>query len=225
MSTENIFNRISSEVGNYYTNNKKNTNIIGGTLLLVGGLIAFWTLYWHPKRENDAALKLAKLHHYFDSDSFNIVVNGIKGKKIATAPNIADSYGFTKKGKEAALMAGLSFMHTGKFEKAIKYLDKSDANDLLLAPAIISAKAACYAELGKPDKAAKQYEKAAELGNNDYTSQFLKKAGIQYELAKDYKSAIRCWEKLRQSFGKSPEASDIEKYIYRAKGLLGELNN
>ncbi len=225
MSTENIFNRISSEVGNYYTNNKKNTNIIGGTLLLLGGLIAFWTLYWHPKRENDAALKLAKLHHYFDSDSFNIVVNGIKGKKIATAPNIADSYGFTKKGKEAALMAGLSFMHTGKFEKAIKYLDKSDANDLLLAPAIISAKAACYAELGKPDKAAKQYEKAAELGNNDYTSQFLKKAGIQYELAKDYKSAIRCWEKLRQSFGKSPEASDIEKYIYRAKGLLGELNN
>jgi len=225
MSTENIFNRISSEVGNYYTNNKKNTNIIGGTLSLVGGLIAFWTLYWHPKRENDAALKLAKLHHYFDSDSFNIVVNGIKGKKIATAPNIADSYGFTKKGKEAALMAGLSFMHTGKFEKAIKYLDKSDANDLLLAPAIISAKAACYAELGKPDKAAKQYEKAAELGNNDYTSQFLKKAGIQYELAKDYKSAIRCWEKLRQSFGKSPEASDIEKYIYRAKGLLGELNN
>lgn len=225
MSTENSLNRYVGIVRDYYTKNRKITNIIGGTALAVIALFLFWTLYWHPKRESQAATKLAKLAHYFETDSFNIVLNGIKGKKMTTAPEIADSYGFTKKGKEAALMAGLSFMHTGKFEKALKYLDKANAGDILLGPSIVSAKAACYAELGKSDKAAASYEKAAEWGKNEYTSQFLKKAGIQFELAKDYKSAIRCYEKLRSDYSKTPEASDIEKYIYRAKGYLGELNN
>ncbi len=225
MSTENFWNRYTGKLRNFYANNRKITNIIGGTALVVVGLILFWTLYWHPKRENEAATKLAKLHHYFDTDSFNIVLNGIKGKRMTTAPEIADSYGFTNKGKEAALMAGLAYLHTNKFEKALKYLDKADADDILLGPSIVAAKAGCYAELNKPEKAASTYEKAADWGKNEYTAQFLKKAGIQYELAKDYKSAVRCYERLRNEFSKTPEASDIDKYIYRAKGYLGELNN
>jgi tetratricopeptide (TPR) repeat protein len=225
MSEQNIFNRYADKIRNFYSGNKKIVNIVGGSVILVIGLIAFWTLYWHPKREHAAAAKLAKIQHYFDTDSLNIVLNGIKGKKLTTAPEIADSYGFTKKGKEAALMAGVAYLQTGKYEKALKYLDKADANDLLLGPSIAAAKAGCYAELGKIEKAAETYEKAADWGNNEFTALFLKKAGIQFELAKDYKSAIRCWEKLRSHYSKTPEASDVEKYIYRAKAYLGELNN
>lgn len=225
MSSGNFWIQYTQSIRNWYANNKKIANIAGIVLVVAAGLSLFWSLYYHPKREHEAAAKLAKLHHYFDSDSFNVVLYGIKGKKLTTAPEIADKYPFTKKGKEAALMAGCSFLQTGKFEKALKYFDKVDANDIILGPATVAAKAACYAELGKPDKAAATYEKAALLGKNEYTSQFLKKAGIQFELAKDYKSALRCYEKLKSEFSSTSDGSDIDKYIYRTKGLLGELNN
>lgn len=225
MSTENFWNRYIKTIRSVYEQNRKITNIVAGVLVAVVALLIFWTTYWHPKREHEAAVKMAKLHHYFDTDSFNIVLNGIKGKKLATAPQIADDYPFTKKGKEAAIMAGISYMQTGKYEKAIKYFDKADADDILLGPSVVSAKAACYAEMGKPEKAASYYEKAASWGKNEFTSQFFKKAGIQYEIAKDYKSAIRCYETVKKEYSKTSEASDIDKYIYRAKGYLGELNN
>lgn len=225
MSTANLWKQYTEGIRKFYSDNKKVVNIAGTSVIVVLALGVFWSAYWHPKREKEAGVKLAKLHHYFESDSFAVVLNGIKGKKMSTAPEIADSYGWTKKGKEAALMAGIAFLQTGKYEKALKYLDKTDAEDIILGPSILAAKAACYAELGKPDKAAAAYEKASDKGKNDFTAQFLKKAGIQYELAKDYKNALRCYEKLRSDYSKTTEVSDIDKYIYRAKGMLGELNN
>lgn len=225
MSVNNIWTRFQNRLSGLYNENKNIANIVGGSIIFIVASILFWSLYWHPKREHEAALKVAKLQHYMETDSFAVILNGIKGKKMATAPQIADSYFLTKKGKEAALMSGIAYLHTAKYEKAIKYFDKTDAHDLALAPAIQAAKGSCYAELGKPEKAAKLYEKAAEMGDNEFTSQFYKKAGIQYDIAKDYKSAIRCFEKLKSKFGKTAEGTDIEKYIYRLKGYLGELNN
>ncbi|MBL7812286.1 MAG: hypothetical protein JNL57_08705 [Bacteroidetes bacterium] len=226
MSAIAYWNEFKSKLSGFFQKNRKLVTIGGTVVLVVAGLFLFWSLYWQPKRETEAGSKLAKLHHYFEKDSFDVVLNGIKGRKnFATAPKIADDYSWTKKGKEAALMAGLAYMRTGKYEKAISYLDKTDAHDMILAPSIEAAKAGCYAELGKLDKAAKQYEKAAEMGNNDFTAQFYKKAGIHYELAKSYKDALRCYEKIKAHYATTPEGSDIEKYIYKAKGLAGELNN
>ncbi|MBS3914585.1 MAG: hypothetical protein KG003_08800 [Bacteroidetes bacterium] len=200
-------------------------NIAGISVAVVVGLILTWSLYWHPKREHESAAKIAKLHHYFETDSFSIVVNGIKGKKMATAPQIADDYGFTEKGREAALMAGLSYMHLAKWDKAIKYLDKAKADDIILGPSIYAAKGTCYAEMDKTEKAAEAYEKAAKMGDNDFTAEYYKKAGMHYEKAKEYKAALRCYQEIKSRFGKTEVASDIDKYIYKVKGLLGELNN
>lgn len=225
MSAENIWNQITERLKNYYANHRKTANIIGGGVLLILALIAFVGLYWQPKREAAAATKLAKLHHYFETDSFAVIVNGIKGKKMATAPEIADGYPFTSKGREAGLMAGLSYLHLGKWEKALKYLKKAGANDMILGPSILAAQATCYSELGEYKQAAKAYEKAADWGENDYTAQYYKKAGIQFEKAGDLKSALRCYEIVKSDYHKAEIASDIEKYIYKVKGMLGELNN
>lgn len=224
MSAQNIWSSFRNRIGGYYGNNQKTVNIVGGSIIVLISLILFGLLYWQPKREEAAATKLAKLHHYFQTDSFAVVVNGIKGKKMATAPEIADQYRFTEKGREAALMAGLSYVHLAKWEKALNYLNKTDADDMFLGPSILAAKATCYSELGQIEKAAKTYEKAADWGKNDYTAQYYKKAGIHYEKAGDLKSALRCYETVKSEYSKTEIASDIEKYIYKVKGLLGELN-
>jgi tetratricopeptide (TPR) repeat protein len=231
MTAENFWHRITDRASGFYTNNRKVFNITGISVVVIAGLIVFWSFYWHPQREQEAALKLSKLHHYFETDSFAVVVNGIKGKKMATAPQIADDYGFTAKGREAALMAGLSYMKLAKWDKAVKYLDKAKADDMILGPSILAAKATCYAELGKVEKAAETYEKAGKLGDNLYTAVYYRQAGIHYEKAGNLKAALRCYETIQTNYksaygqDQSSELKYIEQDIYKVKGLLGELNN
>ena len=46
-------------------------------------------------------------------------------------------------------------MHSwGKYEDAVKYLDKFSAKDQLVSPAILGTIGNCYAEMGQLDKAA-----------------------------------------------------------------------
>ncbi len=224
------FSAIKVAIAAFYSNNKKVLNIVVPVLILIIGAAVFWTTYWLPKAESEAGAKLARLQHYFAKDSFEVVLRGIKGKKMATAPQIADSYGYTKKGKEAALMAAIAYLQTGKHEKALKYFDKTAAGDKILGPTILAGKASCYSEMGKNEKAASLYEDAGDLGKNDYTVQFYFYAGNLFELSKEYKSAVRCYEKIKSQVGNRPtgireiDNNEIDKYISKAKGLAGELN-
>lgn len=217
-----VFN--SNSVKEFYAGNKKTVSLAGISLLSVITISLFWSLYWHPRRESEAAAKLAPLHHYFEKDSFDVVLKGIKGKKMMTAPEIADSYFLTEKGKEAAMMAGIAYMQTGKFEKAISYLDKAEPKDQFLSAAVLSAKASCYAELGKIEKAASIYEEAGSKSKSDFSAQYWKNAGMHYELSKSYSDALECYEKIKFEYSTSPEASDIDKYIYKVKALQGDFN-
>jgi tetratricopeptide (TPR) repeat protein len=216
------FNSFSAK--GYYEGNKKVITLAGGTILGVVSIALFWSLYWHPHRESEAAAKLAPLHHYFDKDSFNVVLKGIKGKKMMTAPEIADSYFLTDKGKEAAMMAGLAYLQTGKFEQAISYLDKANPKDQFLGAAVLSAKASCYAELGKLEKAADLYAEAGSKSTSDFSAQYWKSAGMHYEQAESYGKALSCYEKIKNEYSTSEEATDIDKYIYKVKALQGDFN-
>jgi tetratricopeptide (TPR) repeat protein len=208
----------------YYAENKRVVTRGGISLLSVVTISLFWSLYWHPHRESEAAAKLAPLHHYFDKDSFDVVLKGIKGKKMMTAPEIADAYFLTSKGKEAAMMAGIAYMQTGKFEKAIPYLDKADPKDQFLSAALLNAKASCYAELGKMEKAADYYAEAGAKSKSDFSAQYWRSAGIHYEMAESYGKALECYEKIKNEYSASPEASDIDKFIYKVKALQGDFN-
>ena len=216
------FNSIS--VKEFYNGNKRVVTIAGSSILSVISITLFWSLYWQPHRESEAAAHLAPLHHYFEKDSFEVVLKGIKGKKMMTAPEIADSYFLTNKGKEAAMMTGIAYMQTGKFEKAISYLDKANPKDQFLSGALLSAKASCYAELGKIEKAASIYEEAGEKSSSDFSAQYWKNAGIHYEQAESYGKALECYEKIKSEYSASPEASDIDKLIYKMKALKGDFN-
>jgi len=208
----------------FYAENKRVVILAGTSILSVVIVSLFWSRYWHPQRESEAAAKLAPLHHYFDKDSFNVVLKGIKGKKMMTAPEIADSYFLTDKGKEAAMMAGIAYMQTGKFDKAITYLDKANPNDQFLSAGVLGAKAACYAELGKLEKAADIYAEAGSKSESDFSAQYWKSAGIHYEQAESYTKALDCFEKIKNEFSTTAEASDIDKYIYKVKALKGDFN-
>lgn len=224
MNIKQRISSIQSNIQNFYIANKKRVQTIGLiSILLVGGMV-YWFQYYMPSQEKEAEVKFAKLWHYFKSDSLEVVLKGDKANKIISAVELSKKYSGTQKGREASLMAGLSYLKKGEYKKALDYLNNFSGADAILAPSTIAAKAACYSGLGDLSKAAGLYEKAAKLGDNEYTSSYYQKAAVHYEMSKDFVSALTCYETLESKFGATREGTEAEKYIYRLKGLMGDLN-
>ena len=224
MDIRHSWNALKSNFSEKYANNKRNYNIIGLSVVGVVGGILFYSLSYKPSQEIKAAEKFAPMYFYFKSDSTSIVLKGDAKRNIWSAVKIADEYGSTLKGREAALCASIAFMKEKKYEDALKYLGKTKANDKILSASIIAMKAVCNAELGDTKDAAKLYEQAARIDENDFAAMYLKKAGIHYEMSEDFNSALSCYEEIAQKYATSSEGTDIEKYIGKMKAKLGEFN-
>jgi tetratricopeptide (TPR) repeat protein len=224
MNVQEFWQETRAKYSNYYSENTKKVNYIAIGVLAIIGLSTYWTLVYQPSQEKTASEKIARLHFYFKNDSMNIVIKGDKSLKITSAPKIADDYSSTRAGKEAALMAGIAYAKTGKPKEAIEYLNKTSIKDKLLSAQVMAMKAGCMSDLGDDDDAASMYEKAAAVDDNDFSATFLKKAGIHYEMCKDYKSALKCYDTILKKYSATSEGSDIEKYIYKVKALMGEFN-
>jgi len=154
-----------------------------------------------------------------------LLVGLFAGYKYFWLPSKEKEAGGTQSGKEAALMAGISYARTGKFEEAIGYLKDADFGDNFLSASAKGALAACYAEKGDVEKAAKSYEAAADLGRNDFIAPYmLKMTGVHYEDAGNDKSELRCYERIANEFRTTTDGNDIDKYIFRVKARIGEFN-
>lgn len=228
MSIQDKFKAFFSNLSANVKSSSKAVKITGIVILLLAVIGSVWGLWWFPKRQAEASELKAKLHFFFESDSMSVVLNGLKGKdKIVGAPEIAKKYWMTDAGKECAIMAAEAYMKTGKWQQAIDFYDKTNVRDPFLGPVILAAKAGCYAELKKYDKAGDLYFKAAEFGKNEITDKFYLYSGIHYELAKDYKSALRSYEFAKAKASDDaksiePDLGEIDKYIAKAKALAGK---
>ncbi|MEG1573328.1 MAG: tetratricopeptide repeat protein, partial [Bacteroidales bacterium] len=119
--------------------------------------------------------------------------------------------------------AGIAYLQLGKFEDAIENLEKFKSKDPLLNPIAKAAIADAYLEMGDTEKAIKQYVKAADCENNEYvTPGILLRAGLLYEKEKNYKEALKMYERIQKDFTTSQEAREIDRYIGRVKELSGE---
>jgi len=175
--------------------------------------------FYIDPRENDAASEIFMAERFFERDSFAIALNG-----YGTYPGflqIIDDYGMTKGANLSKYYAGVCYLKTGNYEEAIDHLKSFKAKDQILGPMAKGAIGDAYMELNQTAKAAGFYMEAADLKDNEFTTPlFLMKAGLTYEILKDYKKALEIYERIKFKYPTSTEARDIDKYIARAKGLL-----
>ncbi len=186
--------------------------------IIVAGFILFRYKYIAP-REIKAEEQIYKGETYFAADSFQLALNG-NGSDYIGFKSIIKEYSMTKTANLAKAYTGISYYKLGDYNAAIKYLKDFDADDNLVAPAIVGLIGDCYVELGDVNKAISFFEKAANKADNDIVSPiFLKKAAIAYESQGKYDKAIANYTLIKDKYFKSPEAMDIEKYIDRAEYL------
>src|SRR5690606_15446369 len=154
----------------------------------------------------------------FEADSLNKALNGDARYKGLSA--IADEYSGTKAGNLAKFYAGVIYLKQGKFQEAIDRLEDFSSDDLILQGRAYALIGDANMELNKANEAAEMYMKAANYKANEYFApQYLMKAGVAYEAAKNYKEAANVYDKIITSYAAAMEVNDAKKYKARAEML------
>lgn len=199
---------------------KKIFIVLAVILVVVGGYLGFKKFYLAPK-ETEAQKQMWAAQRYFAQDSLDLAING-DGNYPGFA-SIIEDYGMTQSANLAHYYLGICYLKKGQYEKAIENLEKFSGDDQIVGPMATGALGDCNMELGKTDKAAEYYVKAADQNKNNFSTPiFLMKAGWAYEILANYDKAITVYERIQKEHPRSFEANEAEKYIARAKGLSGK---
>jgi len=187
--------------------------VVGGIIVIVLGVLGIHKYVFAPKNI-DAKEQMFAAQNYFSKDSFNLALNG-DGVSMGFL-DIIDQYGSTDAGKLAKYYTGISYLHIGEYDQAIKYLKKFDTDDLLLAPLTKAAIGDAWVELGKYDKAVDAYKDALSINNNDFTTPTIKvKLALVYEAKGEVEKALTVLKEVKKDFPASSEIPTVEKSIAR----------
>lgn len=200
----------------FIENNLKPISIIIGVIVvIIMGYFAFQKYYLQPK-ETEAQGQMFAAEQYFEQDAFEKALNG-DGQYIGFV-DIINEYGITKAANLANYYAGISFLKTGEYQKAIDYLSDFSSDDAMVAPMAIGGIGDAYMELGDTDKAIGYYLDAAKESNNDFTAPlFYMKAALSYETQNNNAKALEIYKKIKENYPNSQEYQDIERYISRTE--------
>ncbi len=197
--------------------NSQNKSIlygVTGVLIVTISVIAYQYLYKMPK-EKKGLTAIYKAQMLFDVDSFKLLVK--------SAPKLADEYSGTKAGNLAAYMAGTSYLYTGDYKNAIKYLEKVSFDDKIMSVQAVGLLGDAYVENKDLDKGLKQYTKAAKASNTEFSAVWwYKKAARIHERKNEWQDALDIYKLLKKEYKDADGVNDIDKYIGRAEANLGE---
>jgi tetratricopeptide (TPR) repeat protein len=213
-----------SKTEKYIEENKKSLGIIIGSIaLVIVGYFAWDNLYLKPK-EQKAMAAMFKAQQFFDNDSLDKAINGVKGDETNLGfKRIAEEFGMTESANLAHYYLGISYLKKGSFNEAIQELEKFDSDDQMLEPVAIGAMGDANLELNKTGDAISLYLKAAKLANNKFLSPiYLMKAAGVYEDEKNYENALKIYQQIKTDYNNSTEGRDIEKYISRANTSMAK---
>lgn len=187
--------------------------VIGGLIVVVVAFLGFHKFIVGPKNI-EAQEQMYEAQNYFSVDSFDLAVNG-DGVSFGFL-DIIDNYGSTKAANLAKYYTGISYLHLGDYDLAIKYLNKFKTDDMLLAPMAKSAIGDAYAEQGDLNKAVTAYKKALDMEENDFTTPtVLTKLGVVYEELGEKEKALELYQQIVKDYPNSSDAANIEKSIAR----------
>ena len=178
---------------------------IVAVLAIAGGL--YWSHYSGTKKANEAIGKADMETN--DSIRFEMY------KKIA------DDGDYDANNRARVMVAG-HYYEQGKYEEALKYLDKADLDGERVEAGICLLKGDCYANLNKLDEAINCYNEALKEANNNPAIMpyaMLKLANV-YRAQKKYDKEYEEYLKIQSQYPSF--MGDIDKYVERAKIQAGK---
>ena len=193
---------------------EENSKIITGVALAVIAIVllgyGYKQLISGPKEAKTQKLMI-RAQQYFEKDSFNLALVG-DGQNMGFKDIVA-KYGGTAAGNGAKLYAGISALHIGKYQDAIKYLEDFKSSDALLNARKYGCIGDAKAELKDLKSAAEYYQQAIDADPDNIISapfNLYKLANVQV-LNKKPEEALKTYQLLVDKFETSQEASSAQK--------------
>ncbi|MCO5249204.1 MAG: hypothetical protein M9887_09690 [Chitinophagales bacterium] len=205
--------KMESSVRDFF---EKNSTIIIGivvaALLLIGIGYGYKQLIIGPKNIK-AQTQMLKAQQYFEKDSFNLALNG-DGVALGFK-DIVSQFGGTSAGKGARLYAGISALHIGQYQEAIKYLDGFKSDDNLLNARKYGLLGDANAELDNMKAAADFYQKAVDANPANQISApfYLYKLAKVQIINQENEKAKKNLQTIVEEFSNANEAAVAEKEL------------
>lgn len=201
--------------------------IIGVAAVAILGYLAYEGFIQEPK-EAEAANEMFRAQQYFEtalnsqgaqSDSlYNLALTGGQGK--FGFEDIIDEYSGTKAANLAHYYAGMAYLNTNQYQKAIDNLDDFDSDDEILAPLAKGGIGDAFLQLEQPEEALDYYQEAAEMRNNNFTTpKFLMKAAVTAIQLGKGSVAEEHLTRIKEEFPDSPEANKVAVYLGQAQAM------
>ena len=188
---------------------------IAAIVIVVGGVLGYQHFIAEPN-EKKASEALFKGEQYFMADNYEFALNG-DSLGYEGFLKVADEFSGTDAGQLANAYAGICYAQLGQYENAVKFLDKFNADDQLVSPALMGTLGNCYAQLGQLDKGAATLMKAANKADSQALSPiYLIQAGQIYEKLGKKSEALSAYQTVKDKYFNSYQAMEIDKYIERA---------
>lgn len=223
-TTAGVFNALDNTANKTEEWVARNQKYIYGLVTVVAIAAVGWVLYGkfvtEPKEE-EAAASMFRAQHNFEQATNGVKPDSLYALSLKDAegkpglPTIAEDYSGTKSGNLAAYSAGMAYLHTGQFDKAIEYLEKFKSDDANLSVLAAGAIGDAYAEKNDLNKAAEYYVKAADMQkDNKFTSaRFKLKAGKAYLALKNKAEALKYFTDIKENYNTSAEYQGIDALI------------
>jgi tetratricopeptide (TPR) repeat protein len=222
-TTAGVFNTLDASASKTEDFIAKNQKVIIGVVVAVAlvalGYFGYQKFIVEPKEE-DAVNEMFTAQQNFQkategtkSDSlYNLALNGSEGKFGFV--KLASEYAGSKAGNLANYYAGMAYLNTGKFDKAIEYLEQFKSDDKILNPLALGAIGDAHSQKNQPKAALDFYLKAAQADKNDFTTpMYLLKAGKVALGMKNKAEALKYFTDIKDNYSASPEAQGVDALI------------
>ncbi|MDR6968868.1 tetratricopeptide (TPR) repeat protein [Flavobacterium arsenatis] len=222
-TTAEVFNSLdetASKTEDFIARNQKIIlGVVGVVAIAAIGYLLYTKFVVEPK-EVDAADQMFLAQKNFQlatdgtsSDSlYTLALNGSEGKWGFV--KIADEFSGTNAGNLANYYAGMAYLHTGKYDNAISYLEKFSSDDAILKANAIGGIGDAHSQKGNQKEALDFYKKAAESNKNDFTTpRFLLKAGKTALALGNKEEALKYFTDIKDNYETAQEAQGIDALI------------
>ncbi len=199
----------------FWSKNQKPISIVLIAIIVIfGGWFVYNTYIVAPK-EDEAQKTMFKAEEYFRQDSLKLALNGDQFNRGFIY--VINNYGSTKAGNLAKYYAGLCYLRTGDFNKAVNYLKDFSTDAKQIQMMDYGALGDAYSELNKNDDAVNYYKKAAEEFTDDATmsSEYLFRAALKLETMGKNSEALDLYKELKEKYPNTQRGYSADKYIYR----------
>lgn len=198
--------------------------VLAVLIVVFGGWYSYKTYVAAPNEEK-AALAIYTAEGYFREDSSKLALNGDGFHKGFLY--VINNYGSTKTGNLAKYYAGISYLKTGDFNNAVKYLSDFSTSAKQIQMMAYGALGDAYSELGKKEDAVSSYKKASETFTEDElnSSEYLFRAALKSKVDGNNQQALELFKKLKEQFPNTAHGREADKYIHSLSDETGLTSN